>query len=118
MGLLLSLGFYRTESDDKQQPPFWTGKLWAQYSPYAPVGKYEAPNHGCDITQVNIVSKVPFFFSLFFDCLPSAPAPWGSIPNCQRKGVIPRLLGQTYLRTSIHRPSIELPQDLSRRAWS
>ena len=53
--ILLSLGWYRAEFDDKQQSPFWAGKLWAQYSPYAPVGKYEAPNRGCDITQVNIV---------------------------------------------------------------
>lgn len=49
VGLLLSLGLHRAG-------PFWAGKHWANYSPYAPAGLYESPPRGCTIEQVNLVS--------------------------------------------------------------
>jgi len=54
--LLLSLVVCRAEPD-AQHPPFWAGKLWAMYSPYAPAGSYESPPQGCTIKQVNLVSN-------------------------------------------------------------
>lgn len=54
-GLLLSLGACRAEPG-AQGPPFWAGKLWSGYSPYAPAGSYAPPPPGCSIEQVNLVS--------------------------------------------------------------
>ena len=121
VGLLLSLNLCPAESDDEQQPPFWAGKLWAEYSPYTPVGSYKPPNHGCTITQVNIVSNNSFRFGYPPNNSSLAPAPWSSIPNFQRQEVCPRFLGQAHVCTSVHRPSTKLPQELHRRArgrWS
>jgi len=53
---LLSLGACHAESD-VQYTPFWAGKLWAGYSPYAPAGSYNFPPQGCSIQQVNLVSN-------------------------------------------------------------
>lgn len=59
VGLLLSLGLCRGEPSG-HDAPFWAGKLWAQYSPYAPAGSYKSPPRGCSIEQVNLVSDNPF----------------------------------------------------------
>ena len=53
---LLSLGVCNAEPGG-QDLPFWAGKLWAQYSPYAPAGSYQPPPQDCTIKQVNIVSN-------------------------------------------------------------
>jgi len=55
-GILLSLGVCHAEPG-AQCPPFWAGKLWSGYSPYAPTGPYESPPQGCSIKQVNLVSN-------------------------------------------------------------
>ena len=47
----------RAEPDEGQQPPFWAGKRWAEYSPYAPAASYKSLPHGCTLKQVNIVSN-------------------------------------------------------------
>ena len=54
--VLLSLGACHAEPDAKH-PPFWAGKLWSGYSPYAPAGSYESPPYGCFLKQVNLVSN-------------------------------------------------------------
>ena len=56
VGLLLSLGLCRADELGGHHAPFWAGKLWAQYSPYAPAGSYKSPPRGCSIKQVNLVS--------------------------------------------------------------
>ena len=54
-GLLVSLGLCSAEPGG-QIAPFWAGKHWGAYSPYAPAGSYKSPPRGCSIQQVNIVS--------------------------------------------------------------
>lgn len=55
-GLLLSLGVCRADPSTRHAP-FWAGKLWAEYSPYAPAGSYKPPPQGCSIKQVNLVNN-------------------------------------------------------------
>ena len=58
IGIALSLGLCRADPYG-QSAPFWAGKQWAAFSPYAPAGSYKSPPKGCSIEQVNIVSGNP-----------------------------------------------------------
>ena len=82
IGLLLSFGLCRAEPDKDPQTPFWAGKPWAEYSPYAPAASYKSPSHGCTIKQVNIVSSNSCRCNRFPHHLFLAGASRSSIPDC------------------------------------
>src|SRR5258708_3660806 len=91
VAFLLLLGVCQAEPGG-QDAPFWAGKLWAQYSPYAPAGSYQPPPQDCTIKQVNIVSSDSRSCSLSYPLvLRSSAMEPGTQPPALRRTTSPPL---------------------------